>query len=137
VARGNGAELVIGGHVMVTILHILQHALGRNEYGKNPDGQPDYRNHFCVGERTNDFALCREAVAQGLMREYPPSAISGGDHIFAVTDAGKAYIAEHSPPEPKVTRGQQRYRRYLQIADMCDITFGEWLKMERSKAGAL
>ena len=119
------------------MLHILQHALGRNEYGRNPDGLPDYRNHFCAGEGGADFILCREAVAAGLMREHPPSEISGGDHIFTVTDAGKAYIAEHSPPEPKLTRGQERYRRWLDVADVCDITFGEWLKRGGEMGGVL
>lgn len=111
---------------MSTILHILQHALGRNRYGKSPNGRPDYRNHFCAGDGSGDFVLCREAVAQGLMREHPPREISGGDHVFVVTDAGKTYIAEHSPPEPARTRGQERYRRFLD-ADS-GLSFGEWIK---------
>jgi hypothetical protein len=122
---------------VTTILHILQHALGRDEHGRNPNGGPDYRNHFCTGEGGTDFALCREAVAAGLMREHAPSEISGGDHIFTVTDAGKAYVSEHSPPEPKLTAGQQRYQRWLDISDVCDITFGEWLKAGGKKTGAL
>lgn len=108
---------------MNTILHILQHALGRDEYGHGTD----YRNHVVVGEGTPDIVLCREAVAQGLMREHPAREISGGDPIFAVTDAGKTYIAEHSPKPPKRTRGQDRYQRWLSVADF--VTFGEWLKM--------
>jgi hypothetical protein len=116
--------------VVSTLLHILQHALGRDQYGKGSD----YRNHFCAREGSADFNLCREAVAQGLMREFRPSQISGGDHIFVVTDAGKAYIAENSPSEPRLTRGQRRYRRFLQ-ADS-GLAFGEWLKCGvRPKAG--
>lgn len=111
---------------MSTILHILQHALGRDQYGKNPDGRPDYRNHFCADEGTADFAICRDAVSQGLMQEYPPNEISGGSHIFVVTETGKAYISSNSPPEPKLTRGQERYRRFLR-AD-CGVSFGEWLR---------
>lgn len=64
------------------------------------------------------------------MMEHPPRDISGGDHIFVVTDAGKAYIAEHSPPEPKRTRGQERYCRFLE-ADS-GLSFGEWLKTKES-----
>lgn len=112
----------------VSLLHVLQHALGRNQYGKSRDGGEDYRNHFCAGEGHADFATCREAVAQGLMQEHAPREISGGDYIFTVTDAGKAHIAEHSPPEPKLTRGQARYRRWL-AAD-CGMTFGEWLRAD-------
>jgi hypothetical protein len=122
---------------VTTILHILQHALGRNEYGKNRDGRADYRNHFCAGEGSNDFALCREAVAQGLMREYPPSQISGGDYVFVVTDAGKAHVAANSPPEPKRSRGQERYRRWLNVSDCYpDLTFGEWLKTDSARGAA-
>lgn len=116
---------------MSTILHILQHALGRNQYGKNPDGRADYRNHFCAGEGSADFAMCRDAVALGLMRECPPREISGGDYIFVVTDAGMAYIASNSQPEPKVTRGQQRYKRFLRTDP--GLSFGEWLRMEAAR----
>jgi hypothetical protein len=119
------------GDGVSTLLHILQHALGRDQYGKGSD----YRNHFCAGEGSADFDLCRDAVSRGLMVEHPPSEISGGDHIFTVTDAGKAYIAAHSPPKPRLSRGQERYRRYLGSASAdSGATFGEWLKM---KAGAL
>ncbi len=108
------------------MLHVLQHSLGRNEYGKSPRGREDYRNHYCASEGHHSFAACREAVALGLMLERAPSDISGGDHVFTVTDAGRAYIAEHSPPEPKRSRGQDRYRRYL-AAD-CGMSFIEWLR---------
>lgn len=107
---------------MTTILHILQHSLGLDDYGR---GKP-YRNHYCIGERCDGFDLCRDAVAQGLMQEHAPSAISGGDHIFTVTDAGKAYVAEHSPKPPKLTRSAMRYQRFL--GEDCGGTFGEWLK---------
>lgn len=112
------------------LLHVLQHALGRDEHGKSRNGR-DYRNHFCAGDGSADFATCREAVAQGLMAEHPPRALSGGDYTFTVTDAGKAYVVANSPPEPKLTRGQRRYRAWLD-AD-CGVSFGEWLGAERSR----
>lgn len=108
------------------ILRVLQHALGRDQHGKSREGRADYRNYFCAGEDHEDFATCREAVSQGLMAERPPSPISGGDFIFTVTEAGKAYVAANSLPEPKLTRGQRRYREWL-AAD-CGLTFGEWLR---------
>jgi hypothetical protein len=112
------------------LLHVLQHALGRDQYGRSrsrhaPPGE-DYRNHFCAGEGSDDFVTCRAAVAQGLMREHPPSAISGGDHVFTVTDAGKAYVTANSPAPPKLTRSQKRYRAFID-AD-CGLSFGQWLK---------
>lgn len=116
---------------MTTILHILQHSLGRDKYGKSKRGQGDCRNHFCTGPGANDFALCREAVSLGLMQEHAPRTISGGDHIFTVTAAGKAYIAQHSPPEPKLSRGKRRYREYLN-ADL-NISFGQWLRCAKAK----
>lgn len=114
--------------IVTTILEILRHALGRDQYGRSERGG-DYRNHFCAGEGSADFALCREAVQCGLMSERPPSQLSGGDFVFFVTDAGKAFNSENSPPPPRLTRGQKRYRRYID-AD-CDMKFGEWLCAER------
>lgn len=114
---------------MQPLLHVLQHALGRDQYGKSRDGRADYRNHFCPGRGSVDFATCREAVAQGLMIEHPPRALSGGDHVFTVTEAGKAYVAANSLPEPKLTRGQRRYREWLgSAAADCGVTFGAWLR---------
>ena len=115
---------------MTTILHVLQHSLGRDQYGRSARGKPDYRNHFCTGPDTDDFPLCREAVSLGLMTEHAPREISGGDYIFTVTPTGKEYIAEHSPPEPRVSRGRARYLRWLAVSDVSGITFREWLKME-------
>lgn len=113
---------------MTTVLLILQHALGRDQYGKSPTGRADYRNHFCIGGAFADFNACREAVSVGLMREYPPREISGGDYVFVVTDAGKRYVTEKSPPEPKLTPGQARYRRWLSTAADFGVNFGDWLK---------
>lgn len=114
-----------------TLLSILQHSLGRDEYGqtRSRSGEPgDFRNHFCTGPGSKDFALCREAVEQGLMTEHPPSQLSGGDSVFTVTAAGKRFVDETSPkrpPEPKMTRSQKRYREFL-AADS-DMSFREWL----------
>lgn len=111
---------------MTTMLAILQHALGRDEYGKPRHGGEDYRNHYCAGG--DALTTCREAVSQGLMTEHAASAISGGDPIFTVTDKGKSYIAEHSPAPPKLTRGQERYRKWLDVRDVYNVSFGNWLK---------
>jgi hypothetical protein len=114
------------------ILHVLQHALGRDQHGKPRSGGKDYRNRFCAGEGSDAFLTCREAVAQGLMVERPPHALSGGDYVFSVTDAGKAYVAANSLPEPKLTRGQRRYREWLDSAAAdSGVTFGQWLREGR------
>lgn len=112
---------------MTTLLHILQHALGRDEFGRRPRGRDDdYRNHYCIGPRVDGFDLCQQAVAEGLMREHAPREISGDDYIFTVTDAGRAYIDANSPKPPKVSRSRARYLAFID-AD-CGLTFGEWLK---------
>ena len=109
---------------MTDILQILQHALGRNEYGQpRYPHNPDFRNHFCTGPGSRDFDQCRQAVVEGLMTERAPSPISGGDSVFFVTEAGKAYIRQHSPKPPKKTRSQLRYQRYLE--------FGGWFRSFR------
>lgn len=112
----------------MNLLGILQHALGRDQYGRGTD----YRNHFCAGGP--DLVTCREAVAQGLMREHPASEISGGDPVFTVTDAGKAYVTANSPAPPKLSRGKQRYQEWQASgAADCGLTFGEWLRSGASQ----
>lgn len=108
-----------------TLLHILQHSLGLDEFGQ---GNP-YRNHYVAGGEALD--ICRDAVTQGLMVEHAATDISGGSPWFHVTDAGKQYVAANSPKPPKKTASQKRYERFLTISDMCDVTFGEFLKREK------
>ena len=111
-------------------LHILQHALGLNQFGEGAQ----YRNHFVTGEGSTDFPLCRILVSDGLMVENAASAISGGDPVFVVPGAGKAFVAANSParpPAPTLTRSQQRYRAWLR-AD-CGLSFAEWLRVGRKR----
>ena len=119
---------------MSTVLSVLQHALGRDEYGQRRKGRDDdYRNHFCAGG--DDLPICREAVAQGLMVEHAPSDISGGDFVFVVTDAGRSWMMTNSPVPPKVSRGKARYLRWLHVSDATGETFGAWLKRETAGGG--
>ena len=61
---------------------IIRHALGIR------DGKPGYRNHFCTGEGSDDFADCEALVAIGAMerhtREWTP------DFIYTVTAAAQS-----------------------------------------------
>lgn len=102
-------------------LHILQHSLGLDEYGQGEQ----YRNHFVTGEGSNDFPLCRELVAEGLMMERVGGVLSGGDSVFYVTPEGIDYVAHNSPQRPKLTRGQKRYREWLNAES--GLTFAEWI----------
>lgn len=104
-------------------LEILQHSLGVDQYGQGAM----YRNHFIAGE--DDAQVCRALVALGMMREYPPSELTGGDPLFLVTKAGKSAVREYSPKPPKLTAAQQRYREWLKVSDVYpDWDFGDWLR---------
>ena len=117
---------------MTTILHILQHALGRDQYGiQRKNGGVDYRNHFCADEGSDDFELCRKAVSDELMTERAPSVISGGSHVFIVTAKGVDNVALNSPAEPRLSRSAQRYRDYIS-ADT-GLSFAEYMGFGRSK----
>jgi len=107
-------------------LDILQHSLGVDQHGQGRQ----YRNYFCTGPGSTDYDQCVALVGEGLMtmRKHPLGAAADDMDLFHVTEAGKAYVAEHSPPPPKLSRAQQRYRQYLD-ADTC-MSFGEWLKAQ-------
>lgn len=100
-------------------LHILQHALGVDQYGRGPQ----YRNHFCAGGR--DEVGCRELVAMGYMQQHPTTETFPYFNC-SVTDAGRAAMRDASPQPPTPTRSQRRYREFL-AADS-GLRFGEWLK---------
>jgi hypothetical protein len=103
-------------------LHILQHALGVDQHGRGDQ----YRSHFVTGAGSDDHPICMALTERGLMKRWDGATLSfGGDDFFRVTDAGRAYVAEHSPAPPKLTRSQQRYQRYLD-ADS-NLTFRDWL----------
>jgi hypothetical protein len=115
-------------------LHILQHALGLDDFGRGKA----YRNHFATGPECDNWGLCMAHVEAGRMKKHEPRAIfGGGEHCcFVVTDAGKAFVREHSPRPSKRQRSRDRYLEWLRISDVCpDLTFGEWLKQSR-KVGA-
>lgn len=101
-------------------LGALQHSLGVDRFGRGEQ----YRNHFCSGEGCDGYDDLVEMVELGLMTRRE-SKYLGGNSMFYVTDAGRAYVAEHSPAPPKLSRSQQRYQRYLD-ADS-NLTFRAWL----------
>ena len=110
-------------------LHILRHSLGLDHHGH---GHP-YRNHFCTGPGTDDFPACRQLTDQGLMQEHVPSALTGGMHLFTVTDAGAEHVRQHSPPPPRLTRSQKRYRYWRRVGDAIGMTYGQFIKSTLSK----
>ncbi|MDE3789599.1 hypothetical protein I7G86_02935 [Sinorhizobium meliloti] len=103
-------------------LHILQHSLGLDQYGRGTF----YRNHFVTGEGSKDHAFCMALVNAGFMTVRSGNALTGGDDVFRVTDAGKAAVVEHSPSPPKLSRSQQRYQAWLDYDG--SMSFIEYLK---------
>jgi hypothetical protein len=111
-------------------LHVLQHSLGLNQYGQGAG----HRNYFVTSEGTTDWPVCVAAVAEGLMTQTKGNAITGGGDVFRVTPEGVAWVQQHSPKAPTLTRGQRAYRAWLNADN--DMTFGQWLKSGRSKSAA-
>ena len=103
-------------------LHILQHALGLDQYGQGES----YRRHFVTGEGSVDHPDCMALVERGLMTRQAGSQLTGDMDAFFVTDAGRQAVRDHSPPPPKLTRSQKRYRAWLD-AD-APIPFSQWIK---------
>lgn len=91
-------------------LHILQHSLGLNEHGQGRA----YRNHFETGPGSTDHAHCMALVESGLMARGVGSALTGGDDLFTVTEAGRAFVAENSPPPPPSKNGYAQRNAEIQ-----------------------
>lgn len=116
-------------------LHILQHALGLDDYGRDERGrmpadvEQPYRNRYVVGEDCDSWKLCMEHVeACRMTRHDECRPWTGGMSCFCVTEAGLTFIREQSPKPPKVSRDKQRYLDWLDEADATGERFGEWLK---------
>lgn len=106
-------------------LQVLQHALGVDQHGQ---GQM-YRNHFCAGG--GDVAICQSLIDLGYMKLHRTTEMFP-DFNCSVTDAGKEAVRQESPPPPKLTRSQKRYREFLR-ADT-GRSFIEWLRDQESYA---
>lgn len=110
-------------------LHILQHSLGCDQYGKTTyrgrGGEGafgHYRNRY-VSDPTPDLVTL---VETGYLKDHGPYEIAGNMHYYRVTELGLAKMRELSPAPPKVSRAKQRYIDFLDMDLGC--SFGEWLK---------
>lgn len=113
-------------------LHILQHSLGLDQYGRGTF----YRNHFVTGEGSKDHADCMALVEIGYMGVRKSHPLAGGDDGFWVTEAGKRAVREHSPSPPKLTRDQQRYQDWLRYdGSMSFIDYLKWKSRQRRQIG--
>ena len=89
---------------MSDLLHILQHSLGVDQFGRGEQ----YRNHFTTGDGSVDHPICMEAVERGLMHRHATSDLTRGSDLFIVTAAGKAWVAENSPKPDRKQRAAGR-----------------------------
>ena len=82
-------------------LHVLQHALGLDDYGQGKA----YRNHYVCGPGHDGYELCMAHVEAGRMIRHEPYGIfRGTTYCFQVTDAGKRWVREKSPEPTKRKR---------------------------------
>lgn len=105
-------------------LHILQHSLGLDQYGRGTF----YRNHFCAGGK--DEATCRKLVAMGYMTQHATTEMLTYFNC-SVTEAGREAVRRESPEPPKVPAAQRRYQEWLNAES--GLKFGEWLKIVRNR----
>jgi hypothetical protein len=106
-----------------TQLHILQHALGVDQYGQ---GQ-QYRSHFVTGPGSKDYDDCEALVTAGMMtvrRDYMGKGMLG-NHCYHVTQKGSTAVAMESPPPPKIPKARRRYLAWANL-DL-GISFREFL----------
>lgn len=86
-------------------LHILQHSLGLNQYGRrasdqhvnSDDWNGCYRNRFVTGADSPDGRLCTEMVELGYMIDHGEQKRLGNGHVFQVTQAGFEAMRAASP----------------------------------------
>lgn len=103
-------------------LHILQHSLGLDRYGRGTM----YRDHFVTGTGSVDHPVCLQLTKLGFMNRRECVKIYGGSDLFRVTEAGKQAAVANSPAPPKLTRSQQRYQDWVDADN--GMTFKEYLR---------
>lgn len=105
-------------------LHILCHALGRDDYARLPSGRVDeYRNHYDPSEEVQPSI---DVLVRLTLME--PYECLGGWTMYRVTDEGRRQAIKQAPPAPRMTRAARRYRKWQNTRDAHGLTFGQWLR---------
>lgn len=102
-------------------LHILQHSLGCDQYGRGTM----YRNRYVSDPNHNLESLVR----QGWLQDHGSYKEFGGMHFYSVTEPGVTAMKAASPYPPKLNRDKRRYQAFLDSDS--GLRFGEWLKLKR------
>jgi len=108
-------------------IHILQHSLGLSKRHDKP-----YRNYYAVYAGSGDAIRDLESlVEKGLMGNGGKSPVNADMIYFYVTEKGRL-VAIENLPEDKLSPGQKRYERFLDLKDVCpDLTFRQFLTDKR------
>jgi hypothetical protein len=69
-------------------LEVLRHAISADKYGQRRND----RNYFITGPGSTDYPTCTALVERGLMYRTPGNAITAGEDVFRLTDAGFAHV---------------------------------------------
>lgn len=115
-------------------LHILQHALGVNQYGQSThrpnsdDWHGCYRNRYVAGPGHHSWENLKQLTRQGFMHDHGFQELASGDHCFSVTEAGYRAMRCFSPQPPKVTRARRRWQAFLIIKEVWGFTFPQYLR---------
>lgn len=101
---------------------VLLHTLGLTEPGSRST-----RNLFVTGKGDPHLADLEALVVAGLMRETRrPGFLAEGDRVFMATSDGLARALSIQPKPPKLTRSQERYRRWLYLDS--GLPFADFLR---------
>jgi len=121
------------------LLHILQHSLGCDQYGKSKHRGRDegdgcfgyYRNRYICDPEPN----LTELVSLGLMADHGPRPLIGTMHFYSVTEKGISEMMSRSPKPPKVSKSKARYNRYRSVDDAFE-NFRHFLAFEKDERAA-
>lgn len=109
-------------------LEILQHAYGADQYGQGGG----YRRYFSASAMSEDAPTCEELATLGFFQRHGQNG-AYPDHNYTITEEGIAAMRAASPKPPKLSRSQQRYRRFLDWADAYGGTMREFFEYEKQK----
>lgn len=99
---------------------ICQHALGISADKREP-----YRNRYVAGPGHHAMPAIERLIAAGFMQEAPaPAFLATGDKVYQVTPLGEA---EAISCLPRMSRGKRRYKAWLRISDVYQVTFRQFL----------
>jgi len=86
------------------------------------------RNWFVTNPTSKDGVEFEKLINGGLAIKQAAPSWAGDKVIYSLTEKGKQIAKDTMPKPPKLTRGQKRYKRFLEYGDCFDsfIEFCRW-----------